>query len=106
MTEEKAEALRLYQRHVSTFHTPPGCDDGALALSFACNARYIYEFAFRNADKSAKLTAYRHPGPPDDENVWAAATTKAKPKLGTCIGELYCGPLEQAPRAGPDSSEG
>ncbi len=42
MTEETAEALRVYQRQVGTFHTPPGGDDGVLARSFACNADYIY----------------------------------------------------------------
>jgi hypothetical protein len=105
MTEEKAEALRVYRRHVSTFHTPPGCDDGVLARSFACNADYIYEFAFRNADKVVTLTAYRHPAPPGDENLWAAATTKAIPKLGTCVGELYSGLVSGAPLPGPDSSE-
>ena len=105
MTEETAEALRVYQRQVGTFHTPPGCDDGVLARSFACNVDYIYEFALRNADKVVTLTAYRHPGPPEDERLWATATTKAIPKVGTRVGELYCGPLEEAPLPGPDSSE-
>jgi len=41
MTEEKAEALRIYQRQVGTFHTPPGCDDGVVARSFASNDDYI-----------------------------------------------------------------
>ncbi len=105
MTEGKAEALRVYQRQVGTFHTPPGCDDGVLARSFACNVDYIYEFALRNADKVVTLTAYRHPGPLEDENSWAAATTKAIPKLGTRVGDLYCGPLDEAPLPGPDPSE-
>ena len=105
MTEEKAEALRVYQRQVGTFHTPPGCDDGVLARSFACNDDYIYEFALSNADKVVTLTAYRHPEPLEDENSWAAATTKGMPKLGTSIGELYRGPLADAPQPGPDSSE-
>jgi hypothetical protein len=106
MTDEKAEALRVYKRHVGTFHTPPACDDGVLARSFACNADYIYEFALRNADKVVTLTAFRHPGrPPEDENVWAAATSKAIPKVGMCVGELFRGPVEQAPLPGPDSSE-
>lgn len=105
MTDEKAEALRVYRRQVGTFHTPPGCDDGVTARSFACNVDYIYEFALRNADKVVTLTAFRHPGPPQDENLWDTATTKGIPKLGACVGELYRGPLEKAPLPGPDSSE-
>jgi len=105
MTEEMVEALRVYQRQVGTFHTPPGCDDGVLARSFACNGDYIYEFALRNADNVVTLTAYRHPGPPEDELSFATGTTKAMPKIGTCVGELYCGPLDKAPQPGPDPSE-
>ncbi len=105
MTEEKAEALRVFQRQVGTFHTPPGCDDGVVARSFACNDDYIYEFALRNADKVVTLTAFRHPGLPGDENSWAAAATKAIPNVGTCVGELYRGPLSEAPQPGPDPSE-
>ena len=105
MTEEQVEALRVYQRQVGTFHTPPGCDDGVVARSFASNDVYIYEFALRNADKVVTLTAFRHPGPAEDENSWAAATTKTMPKLGACIGELYSGPLNEAPLPGPDPSE-
>jgi len=105
MTEEKAEALRVFQRQVGTFHTPPGCDDGVLARSFAYTVDYIYEFALRNADNVVTLTAYRHPGPPEDERSWATATTKAMPKVGTCVGELYYGPLNAAPLPGPDLSE-
>jgi hypothetical protein len=105
MTDEKAEALRVYKRQVGTFHTPPGCDDGVLARSFACNVDYIYEMALRCADKVVTLTAFRHPGPPEDESSWATATTKAIPKVGTYVGELYRGPLQQAPLPGPDSSE-
>jgi hypothetical protein len=106
MTEEKAEALRVYQRQVGTFHTPPGCDDGVVARSFACNVDYIYEFALRNADELVTLTAYRHPGPPEgDGSSWATATTQGIPKLGSCVGELYRGPLDEAPLPGPDSSE-
>ncbi len=108
MTEEKTEALRVFQRQVGTFHTPPGCDDGVLARSFACNVDYIYEFALRNADKVVTLTAFRHPGHPrhpEDENSWAAAAAKAMPKLGRRVGELYCGPLNEAPLPGPDPSE-
>jgi hypothetical protein len=108
MTDEKAEALRVYQRQVGTFHTPPGCDDGVLARSFACNVDFIYEFALRDADKLATLTAYRHPGHPghaDDEESWAAATEKAMPELGQLVGELYRGPVEKAPLPGPDPSE-
>jgi hypothetical protein len=105
MTDEKAEALRVFQRQVGTFHTPPGCDDGVLARSFASNDDYIYEFAFRHADNVVTLTAFRHPGTPEDENSWAAATTKAIPKVGARIGELYCGPIAKAPQPGPDPSE-
>lgn len=105
MTEEKAEALRVFRRQVGTFHTPPGCDDGLLARSFAFNADYIYEFALRNTDKVVTLTAYRHPDPPHDERSWDTATSKAMPKVGTCVGELYSGPLSEAPLPGPDSSE-
>jgi hypothetical protein len=105
MTEEMEEALRVFQRQVGTFHTPPGCDDGVLARSFACNVDYIYEFALRTADKVVTLTAFRHPGPLDEENSWAAATAIAIPKVGTCVGELYCGPLNHAPLPGPDPSE-
>ena len=105
MTEETAEALRVYRRQVGTFHTPPGCDDGVLARSFASNDDYIYEFALRNADKIVTLTAFRHPGRAEDENSWAAAAIKAIPKVGTCVGELYCGPLDKAPLPGPDPSE-
>jgi hypothetical protein len=105
MTEEKAEALRVYQRQVGTFHTPPGCDDGVVQRSFAYNADYIYEFALRNADKVVTLTAYRHPEPPKNEATWDTATAEAMPKVGTCVGELYRGPLEEAPLPGPDSSE-
>ncbi len=105
MTEEKAEALRVFQRQVGTFHTPPGCDDGVVARSFASNANYIYEFALRHADHVVTLTAFRHPGAPEDENSWAADTTKAIPKVGTRVGELYCGPLDKAPLPGPDPSE-
>lgn len=105
MTEEMAEALRVYQRQVSTFHTPPGCDDGVLARSFACNVDYIYEFALRSADKVVTLTAYRHPGPLDDEESWAAAATQSIPEVGAYVGELYRGPLTRAPLPGPDSSE-
>jgi len=105
MTGEQAEALRIYRRQVGTFHTPPGCDDGVLARSFACTNDYIYEFALRTADKVVTLTAFRHPGLPVDENSWAAAVTKAIPKLGTLIGELYRGPLDAAPLPGPDPSE-
>ncbi len=105
MTEEKAEALRVYQRQVGTFHTPPGCDNGVLARSFASNDDYIYEFALRSADKIVTLTAYKHPGPADGEEAFAAATTEAIPVVGTCVGELYCGPLEKAPQPGPDPSE-
>ena len=60
MTEEQTEALRVFQRQVGTFHTPPGCDDGVVARSFASNDDYIYEFALRNADKVVTLTAFRH----------------------------------------------
>jgi hypothetical protein len=106
MTGEQAEALRIYRRQVGTFHTPPGCDDGTLARSFACSSDYIYEFALRNADKFVTLTAFRHPGrPPEDENSWATAATKAIPKLGTRVGELYRGPVGKAPLPGPDPSE-
>ena len=105
MTDEKAEALRVYRRQVGTFHTPPGCDDGVLARSFACNADYIYEFALRNADKVVTLTAFRHPGSPEDEESFAVATTKGIPKIGTRVGELYCGPIDEAPLPGPDPSE-
>ena len=105
MTEEKAEALRVYRRQVGTFHTPPGCDDGVVTRSFASNDDYIYEFALRAADKVVTLTAFRHPGPPDDENSWSAAATKAIPKVGACVGELYRGPLKEAPQPGPDPSE-
>ena len=105
MTDERAEALRVYRRQVGTFHTPPGCDDGVLARSFAYNVDYIYEFALRNADKIVTLTAFRHPGPPEDESSWDIAITKAMPKVGARVGELYSGPLEQAPLPGPDSSE-
>ena len=59
----------------------------------------------RNADKVVTLTAFRHPGPPEDENTWATATTKAIPKVGTCVGELYRVPLDGASLPGPDSSE-
>ena len=105
MTDERAEALRVYRRQVGTFHTPPGCDDGVLARSFAYNVDYIYEFALRNADKVVTLTAFRHPGPPEDESSWATAITKAVPKVGTCVGVLYRGPLDGVPLPGPDSSE-
>jgi hypothetical protein len=105
MTDEMAEALRVYRRQVGTFHTPPGCDDGLLARSFASNDDYIYEFALRHSDKFVTLTAYRHPGPPGDENAWAAAATEAMPKLGTPVGELYRGPVQGAPLPGPDPSE-
>jgi hypothetical protein len=106
MTVEQAEALRIYRRQVGTFHTPPGCDDGVLARSFACSHDYIYEFAFRTADKVVTLTAFRHPGPPPaDQNAWAAAATKAMPKLGRRVGKLYSGPVSDAPQPGPDPSE-
>ncbi|MEO8467005.1 MAG: hypothetical protein ABI640_16850 [Gammaproteobacteria bacterium] len=103
MIEAKAEALRIYQRQVGTFFTPPGCDDGVLARSFACNSDYIYEFALRHADKLVTLSAYRHPEPPEDKTSWA--TAKAMPKIGSYVGELYSGPLHDAPLPGPDSSE-
>lgn len=105
MTDEKTEALRVFQRQVGTFHTPPGYDDGVIARSFARNDDYIYEFALRNADKVVTLTAFRHPGSLEDEHSWAAAVTKAMPKLGTRVGELYRGPLNEAPQPGPDPSE-
>ncbi len=105
MTEEKAEALRIYQRQVGTFHTPPGCDDGVVARSFASNDDYIYEFALRKADHVVTLTAFRHPGPPEDENSWAASTITAMPKVGARVGELYSGPIDKAPQPGPDPSE-
>ena len=107
MTEEKAEALRVFRRQVGTFHTPPGCDDGVVARSFACNVDYIYEFALRQADKVVTITAFRHPHPGhlEDENSWAAAVAKAVPKLGRRVGELYRGPLPEAPQPGPDPSE-
>lgn len=105
MTEEKAEALRVYQRQVGAFHTPPGCDDGLLARSFAFNVDYIYEFALRKADQVVVLTAYRHPGPSGDETSWATETAKSAPKLGTSVGELYRGPLVEAPLPGPDPDE-
>jgi len=103
MTEEQTEALRVYRRQVGTFYTPPGCDDGVLARSFACNGDYIYEFALRKSDRVVALTAYRHPQPPDDKRPWA--TDQAVPRVGACVGELYRGPLEEAPLPGPDSSE-
>lgn len=105
MTDEQAEALRVYQRQVGMFHTPPGCDDGVTARSFASNDDYIYEFAMRKADNVVTLTAFRHPGPPEDENAWAAAAAHAAPQVGTLVGELYRGPLEHAPLPGPDTSE-
>ncbi len=105
MTEETAEALRVYRRQVGTFHTPPGCDDGVLARSFACNADYIYEFALIKPHGLVTLTVYRHPGPPGDENSWANAATKAMPKVGRRVGELYSGPVDEAPLPGPDASE-
>jgi hypothetical protein len=105
VTEDEVEALRVYRRQVGTFHTPPGCDDGELARSFAANDNYIYEFALRRADNVVTLTAYRHPGPPADEESFAAATTKTVPALGTSVGELYRGPVEKAPLPGPDPSE-
>jgi hypothetical protein len=103
MADEKTEALRVYQRQVGTFYTPPGCDDGVLARSFACNGEYIYEFALRKADNVATLSAYRHPEPPEDVKSWAA--TQTIPKLGIYIGELYSGPLKEEPLPGPDASE-
>ncbi len=106
MTGEQAEALRIYRRQVGTFHTPPGCDDGVLARSFACTNDYIYEFALRTADKVVTLTAFRHPGPSVDENSWATAATKAIPKLGTPIGELYRGPLDDSAAAGTGPERG
>lgn len=105
MTEEQAEALRVYQRQVGTFHTPPACDDGVLTRSFACNVDYIYEFALRHADNVVTLTAYRHPGDRVDESSWAAIATEAVPKVGKLVGEIYCGPMNEAPLPGPDSSE-
>ncbi len=108
MTEEKVEALRVYQRQVGAFHTPPGCDDGVVARSFASNGDYIYEFALRKTDQVVTLTAYRHPGhpgPSGDETSWSAETAKSAPKLGTSIGELYRGPLVEAPLPGPDPDE-
>lgn len=103
MTEEQTEALRVYQRQVGSFFTPPGCDDGVLARSFACNVDYVYEFALRGADKVVTLTAYRHPNPPEDQKFWT--TGRAMPKLGIRVGELYRGPLDHAPLPGPDLSE-
>ena len=103
MTDEKAEALRVYQRQVGTFYTPPGCDDGVIVRSFASNDDYIYEFALRSADKIVTLTAYRHPEPREDKTSWAA--TKPIPKLGRFVGELYSGPLNREPLPGPDTSE-
>ena len=100
MTEEKTEALRVYRRQVGTFFTPPGCDDGVVARSFACNGEYIYEFALRKADSVVTLTAYRHP---KDKTGWT--TTDAMPKLGRRVGELYRGPLAKEPLPGPDASE-
>jgi hypothetical protein len=105
MADEKAEALRVFRRQVGTFHTPPGCDDGVLARSFACNPDYIYEFALRNVDKVVTLTAFRHPGPPEDENVFAANSRKAVPKVGRRVGQIYRGPIEQLPLPGPDPNE-
>ncbi len=104
MTEEGAEALRVYRRQVGTFHTPPGCDDGVIARSFACNVDYIYEFALRNVDHVVILTAYRHPGRPEDPRTWGALSN-AMPHLGTLVGELYRGPLDKMPLPGPDLSE-
>jgi hypothetical protein len=103
MTEEQAEALRVYRRQVGTFHTPLGCDDGVLTRSFAYNADYIYESALRNADKVVTLIAYRHPDPPEDKRSWFL--TKPIPKVGTRVGELYSGPLDHAPLPGPDLNE-
>ena len=106
MTDEKVEALRVYRRQVGTFHTPPGCDDGVVARSFASNPDYIYEFALRKADTVVTLTAFRHPaGTPEGEKSWSAAATETMPKLGTRVGELYRGPLTKAPLPGPDPSE-
>ena len=102
MADEKAEALRVYQRQVGTFYTPPGCDDGVVVRSFACNVDFIYEFALRNADKVVTLSAYRHPEPPEDK-TWATSTEM--PKLGRYVGELYRGPLSKEPLPGPDLSE-
>lgn len=106
MTDEEARALQTYQRHVGIFHTPPGCDDGVLARSFAANDHYIYEFALRKADQFVTLTAYRHPGRPEDEESFAAAAASVMPKIGARVGELYRGPLAESPPPGPDSSEG
>lgn len=103
MTDEQAEALRVYRRQVGTFFTPLGCDDAVLTRSFACNVDYIYEFALRKSDNVVALSAYRHPDPPEDKRSWA--TAKAVPKVGPYVGELYRGPLEEAPLPGPDSSE-
>lgn len=103
MTAQEADALRVFQRQVGTFFTPPGCDDGVVARSFACNVDYIYEFALRNADKIVTLTAYRHPEPPEDAKAWVAA--KTIPAVGKYVGELYSGPIDEAPLPGPDSSE-
>jgi hypothetical protein len=105
MTDEQTEALRVFQRQVGTFHTPPGGDDGVITRSFAYNDEYIYEFALRNADHVVTLTAYRHPGHAEDESTWDTAINEGPPKLGAPIGELYCGPLKKMPLPGPDTSE-
>lgn len=103
MTEEAAEALRVYQRQVGAFHTPAGCEDAVRTRSFACNADYIYEFVLRKADDRVTLAAYRHPQPPEDWRSWAA--DKPRPKLGRYVGRLYRGPVAEAPLPGPDPNE-
>jgi hypothetical protein len=103
MTSDKTAALESYQRHVSSFETPPGCDSPALKRSFGCNSNYIFEFALESGPSLVTLTAYRHPDGWEDA-AWDPS--KSPPPLGECIGTLYSGPLSQAPMPGPDSNEG
>jgi hypothetical protein len=75
----------------------PDRDSGGLAGSGSASSKAYSEVV--------TLTAYGHPGPPEDEGSWATATTQAVPKIGTCVGELYRGPLGEPPLPGPDASE-
>lgn len=103
MTEQQEAALRSYQRHVSSFQTPPGCDGPDLRRSFGCNIEYVFEFALNPRDSMVTLNAYRHAGE-GQLTDWNPAD--GPPPTGDFVATLYEGPLENAPLPGPDSNEG